>query len=210
MGATLMVENILYILLASILGFLLGLLSHMIITRHDRFPSNLFKTQFILSIKDDMEKFGEPLILSVNQTYTRILSIETQRVCEFDRIGIRPQEKGWVRQLIHKGKTHNIKHKCRDNPPVRILNIRDVTPRYSIRFQEQDGEDDTACGRWGYYSPPRRVPPGQKALYEVQIEALKLWDGYIDFRWDSPNGRRATHHPCKILDNKENIRVVKG
>jgi hypothetical protein len=40
--------------------------------------------------------------------------------------------------------------------------------------------------------------PGQYVIYEVIIYALKEWNGYIDFRIDTPEGRRVAHHRCEI------------
>jgi hypothetical protein len=63
-------------------------------------------------------------------------------------------------------------------------------------------EDDRVCGRMGRYKDILKVTPGLKLTYQVVIEPIKPWRGYIDFRCDIPEGMRVAHHPCTIRANK--------
>jgi len=183
----------------TVVGYVLGVLSvivaQIVINRLSDYPMNLFKTRFLSGPVTDSIVCRKPLILSAGEVHSRIFDIETTRECEFRRIGVRPQNRRhWYKHWFIWPRTDNIDSK--HDVPIRILSIRDVTPYFGNNFKHD--VDDTVNGRWGFYDPPRQIPPGEKVLLELKIEALKIWDGYIDFRWDSPNGRRFAHHRCRI------------
>jgi hypothetical protein len=174
---------------------------HFIQNRLSRYPQRLFKTQFYPTIPYPSQEFGKPLILHVGQTSKQFLWVSTKKTCEdISRIGIRPQiKRRWYKHWFrYNYKTENIAFNNRNNPPIRIKSIKDVS-----LIVEEDFDcdvDDNTCGRFGFYKfeAPLKMIPGQQVVYEIEIEALKLWSGFIDFRIDTKDGMRVSHHPCEI------------
>jgi len=186
-------------------GGIVFLLTHFLQNMLSRYPQKLFRTHYHQDVVYDSANIWKPLVLCVGQIYRGFLFVDIKRVCEdIEKIGIRPQiSKPWYQRLFlsYNSKTNNIATKDRTNPPIRITTIQDVTPSDEQGFT-YDG-DDRACGRWGFYKPSLKIVPSQQLIYAIEIKALKLWGGFIDFRVNTPNGIRASHHPCKIVLNKE-------
>jgi hypothetical protein len=187
-----------------IVGIALTIITIRITDILSRYPQKLFKTYFDDSHPYHSQEFGKRLILPVGQTCKRFLYVSIKKQCDdIPRIGIRPQEnKRWYKRLFqgYNNKTQNIALCERNNSPIRIKAIKDVTPILEEDFS-CDG-DDGACGRFGYYKPQietlLQMQPGRQIVYEIEIEALKLWSGFIDFRIDTKDGMRVVHHPCEI------------
>ena len=122
--------------------------------------------------------------------------VESKRlVDDIERIGIRPQAKiVWLKSWLkdYNSKTRDIDLYERDNPPIRIVAAKDVTHPAQIT---QGVIDDGACGKWLHYALAIKMNPNSKMVFWIEIQVLKTWRGYIDFRLDTSKGRRVAHHP---------------
>ena len=189
------------VIVAFILGLLPFLVSFIISNRQHRLPTRLFRTQFHNKITYDKPRIGEKLTLIADQEQTVYFFIETKRLCkDILRIGVRPQcNKAWLSRLLcdYNNKTRN------DYDNMWILSIVDETPEFNKSFLY--AEDDTAGGQWCYYKPPLEMVPGRKLVLAVTIGVLS-WTGkgFIDFRIDTPDGRRVAHHPVEIISSEAN------
>ena len=166
------------------------------------YPARLFKTQFDPNRDYKEEVFGKPLILTFHKSgviYGFHLFVESKKlVDDIERIGIRPQVKiSWLKSWLkdYNSKTRDIDLDERDNPPIRIVDVKDKTPTQITR----EVVDDGACGKWLHYAPATKIKPNAKMVFWVEIQVNKPWKGYIDFRLDTTDGRRVSHHPCEII-----------
>jgi len=201
-----------------IVAFILGLIPFIFIKilnwRH--YPSRLFKTQFDPNRNINKENFGKPLVLEFNHSqiiYGFHFFVESKRLVDnIERIGIRPQSKiptlkSWLTSYNNKAKDIDLDE--RDNPPIRIVEVKDVTC-YSNQTINNT-VDDGACGKWLYYSPAIKMKPNSKMIFWVEIQVNKSWKGYIDFILNTDDGRRVAHHSCELRRRKlknDNTNVI--
>lgn len=164
-----------------------------------RYPRKLFKTQFDPNRNFKKESFGRPLILRFHKSgvvYGYHFFVGSKKlVDDIERIGIRPQAKiVWLKSWLkdYDSKTRDIDLYERDNPPIRIVAAKDVTHPAQIT---QGVIDDGACGKWLHYALAIKMNPNSKMVFWIEIQVLKTWRGYIDFRLDTSKGRRVAHHP---------------
>jgi hypothetical protein len=187
-----------------IIAFILGLIPFVwkeIKNRH-RYPSKLFKTMFDPNTNYEKETFGKPLILPFKHSgmvYGFFLFAETRKVIDdIKRIGIRPQvKKSWLIRWLsdYNSKTNNIALDERDNPPIRIVNIKDIHSDQNYFTITDDGN----CGKWLDYRNSVKMIPDAKMVFWVEIQVNKSWQGYIDFRISTDDGRRVSHHKCQLI-----------
>ena len=164
-----------------------------------RIPSEPFKVQFVTASTDGPsppnlnERWGSPLVLPVG-IHRLFLCARAKRLCEVRRTGVRPQTPGIRLGPFRLGHRNLIEQELKD-PPVRVT-IMSVPEPDNKKVEEI--RDDGAAGGWVYYELGWKIPRDWNLWYEVRIEASRPWKGHIDFRWDSPQGRRPTHHPVEI------------
>ena len=169
----------------------------------DRYPQQLFKTRTSPNRHVYKESVGKPLIYKFHKSgdgHGFNLFIESKRMVDgIERIGIRPQVKiSWLSSWLkgYNSKTKNIDSDERDNPPIRIVDVRDVTHSGQI---PQRVIDDGACGMWLHYAPTIKMKPNSEMVFWIEIQANKPWKGYIDFRLNTNDGRRVAHHPYGLI-----------
>lgn len=188
-----------------IAAFILGLVASMLIRLWNRrhYPSRLFKTRSSPNRYVYKESIGKPLIFRFHKSgdgHGFHFFIESKRIVDdIERIGIRPQVKiSWLRSCLkgYNSKTRNIDSDERDNPPIRIVDVKDVTHSGQI---PQKVIDDGACGKWLHYAPVIKMKPNSEMVFWIEIQANKPWKGYIDFRLNTSEGRRVAHHPYELI-----------
>jgi len=188
-----------------ILALIVGLIPFIYtqIRNRQHYPSKLLKTMFDPNRTYGKESFGEPLILRFRKSQTVIgfhLFAESKKlVNDIRRIGIRPQvKKSWLIRVLtnYNSQSENIDLYERDNPPIRIVGVKDETHSTQITCEVTD---DGACGKWLDYNTAIKMTPNSKMLFWVEIQVNKSWKGYIDFRLNTDDGRRVSHHPCELI-----------
>ena len=109
----------------------------------------------------------------------------------------------FIRRLFrdYNNKTKNLPSNDKYKTPIIVKSIKDVTPVFSKPFTHDI--DDGACGRWGYYGTPIKLIPNQFLIIELDIDTLRIWKGYIDFRINTPEGRRVAHHRVEIVPKRQ-------
>ncbi len=193
-----------------IFAFLLGFIPFLYnsIKNRQHYPSKLFKTMFDPNMAYEKETFGKPLILPFPKSgtiYGYHLFVESKKqINDIQRIGIRPQiKKAWLKRVLtnYNSQSKDIDLNERDNPPIRIVDVKDQTHSTSITYEVND---DMVCGKWLYYDTAIKMTPNFKMVFWVEIQVNKTWDGYIDFRLDTTtDGRRVSHHPVRLIRRKE-------
>ena len=187
-----------------IVAFVLGLIPFIYnrIKNRQQLPSRLLKTMFDPNMNYKEESFGKPLILRFRKSgtvYGYHLFAESKKLVEnIKRIGIRPQvKKSWLIRVLtnYNSQTRNIDLDEVDNPPVRIVNVKDKTYSHQIAYKVTD---DGKCGKWIDYATAIKMTPNSKMVFWVEIQVNKRWKGYIDFRLNTDDGRRVSHHPCEL------------
>jgi len=189
-----------------IMAFLLGLIPFALsyLKNRTHYPQRLFKTQFDPNRNYEKEQYDKPLSLRFHKSrevYGFHFFVESKKfVDDIERIGIRPQVglpwyKSWFAN--YNSKTRDIDLDERDNPPIRIKSVKDVSAKITQNFKGIS--DDGACGKWLHYEPSIKMKPNSKLTCWVEIEILKPWKGYIDFRLDTSDGRRVAHHPVELI-----------
>jgi hypothetical protein len=161
----------------------------------------MFLSYFHSSRPYNQRGVGKPLLLNAGQTYDGFFYVEAKRVCEVERIGIRPQiNKLWYKRwfVSYNNKTDNMEFDSNNTYPIRIISATDVSIFDNLQNNFKDDIDDLLGGRWVNYKQKVSVNPGTLFIYHIKIQAQRQWKGFIDFRWDSPDGRRMAHHPCEI------------
>jgi len=158
---------------------------HFIKVRYfEPYPQKLFKTHFHSSHPYDKKNIGKPLLLHVGQTYRGFFYVETKRSCEgIERVGVRPQvNKIWYKRWFcsYNEQTDNLSVKDRYTPPIKVISIKDSHSAHEKYFSHD--ASDNLCGRWGFYQPKITVNPSTQLIYDIELQALKVWDGFIDFR----------------------------
>ncbi len=168
-----------------------------------RYPQQLFKTRTSPNRYVYKESVGKPLVYRFHKSgdgHGFHFFIKSKRlVDDIERIGIRPQAKiSWLRSWLkgYNNKTRNIDSDERDNPPIRIVDVKDATHSGQI---PQRVIDDGACGMWLHYAPAIKMKPDSEMVFWIEIQANKPWKGYIDFRLNTTEGRRVAHHPYELI-----------